>query len=339
VAGGTDPDADAVAFLLRSDEPAVRYLARRDLLGEDGSADRAAITSGPKVSALLSGQQPDRFRGGPGWRGWPGAQFGFGVHPYRKWTGAHWRLLSLVDLAVPAGEERARLAAEQVLGWLSRPERLRSVRVIDGLVRHCASQDGNAVGVCCRLGLATDERVATLADALVNWQWPDGGWNCDVRARGHRSSFHESLGPLWGLHEYAAATGDRQAAQARDRAAELFLAHRLFRATATGEPVSPTWLRLRYPAYWHYDVLAGARVLVQIGRASDRRLDDARQLLRERRRPDGSWGVDGCWWKPPGAGRDAHRGQRAWNAEVVDWGRSGPNEMVTLHALRVLRAA
>ncbi len=25
--------------------------------------------------------------------------------------------------------------------------------------------------------------------------------------------------------------------------------------------------------------------------------------------------------------------------EVVDWGRSGPNEMVTLNALRVLRAA
>jgi hypothetical protein len=25
--------------------------------------------------------------------------------------------------------------------------------------------------------------------------------------------------------------------------------------------------------------------------------------------------------------------------EVVDWGRSGPNEMLTLNALRVLRAA
>jgi hypothetical protein len=26
-------------------------------------------------------------------------------------------------------------------------------------------------------------------------------------------------------------------------------------------------------------------------------------------------------------------------AEVVDWGRSGPNEMLTLNALRVLKAA
>jgi len=26
-------------------------------------------------------------------------------------------------------------------------------------------------------------------------------------------------------------------------------------------------------------------------------------------------------------------------AEVVDWGRSGPNEMITVNALRVLKAA
>lgn len=27
------------------------------------------------------------------------------------------------------------------------------------------------------------------------------------------------------------------------------------------------------------------------------------------------------------------------NIEVVDWGRNGPNEMITLNALRVLKAA
>ena len=43
---------------------------------------------------------------------------GFGVHPYRKWAGAHWRLVSLVELGIPAGEQRALRAADTVLDCL-----------------------------------------------------------------------------------------------------------------------------------------------------------------------------------------------------------------------------
>ena len=61
-----------------------------------------------------------------------------------------------------------------------------------------------------------------LARSLVEWQWPDGGWNCDPRASGRRSSFHESLAPAWGLHEYWLATGAEWARDASRRAAELY---------------------------------------------------------------------------------------------------------------------
>ena len=79
--------------------------------------------------------------------------------------------------------------------------------MVDGLARRCASQEGNALAVACRLGLADDPRAELLARSLAGWQWPDGGWNCDRRASGRRSSFHESLPPAWGLHEYWLATG------------------------------------------------------------------------------------------------------------------------------------
>jgi hypothetical protein len=46
-----------VAFLLRSDEPAIRLLARRELVDEEGREDGSAILSGPWVSALLAGQR------------------------------------------------------------------------------------------------------------------------------------------------------------------------------------------------------------------------------------------------------------------------------------------
>jgi len=296
------------------------------------------MLSGRRMSALLTGQRPEEFRPGRGWRSLPGAEYGFGVHPYRNWTGAHWRLVSLVELGVPAHEQRACMAAEQVLGWLARPERLGCVPVIDGLARRCASQEGNAVAVCCRLGLAGDERVTLLAASLIGWQWPDGGWNCDLRASGRRSSFHESLAPAWGLYEYARATGDATAREAANRAAELFLSHRMFLSLSSGRPISREWLLLHYPPYWHYDILQGLLIVTRLGFASDPRLCDAVEVLQDLQAADGTWSAGGGWWKPLGAGRDGSRGLKAWNAEVTDWGLSGPSEMITLNALRVLQA-
>jgi hypothetical protein len=335
----THQDQQALDFLLESAEPAIRRLTRRDLVGDQDDEDAAAILAGPKVSALLAGQRPGEFRPGGGWRSWPGAEFGFaGLSAARNWAGAHWRLVSLVELGIPEHEERACMAVEQVLGWLARPGRIGEVVHVNGLARQCASYEGNALAVCCRLGLADDQRVALLADSLISWQWPDGGWNCDKKASGRRSSFHESLAPAWGLHEYARATGDSRARAAADRAAGLFLSHQLFRSLRTGEPIDEQWLQLHYPPYWHYDILQGMHILVRLGYASDPRLADAVAVLEGLRSADGTWSAGECWWKPLRVGRDGNRGLKAWNVEVVDWGQSGPNEMITLNALRVLRA-
>ena len=46
---------------------------------------------------------------------------------------------------------------------------------------------------------------------------------------------------------------------------------------------------------------------------------------------DGTWHAEGRFWH--GGPADAA------NTEVVDWGDHGPNEMITLNALRVLNAS
>ena len=314
-ATGVDAAA-AVDWLLASAEPAVVFLTRRDVIGEPTVPDPEATLSGPIVSALLRGQD---------------AGGGFGGHPYKKWGGAHWRLVSLVELGVPAGEPRALAAAETVLDWLTGPGHRSGVKVIDGLARRCGSQEGNALAVCSRLGMADDPRVELLARSLVEWQWPDGGWNCDKRASGRRSSFHESLPPAWGLHEYSVATGARWARAAAARAAELFLEHRLFRSLGSGEVINPAWVVPHYPPYWHYDFLQVLLVLARLGKIRDPRAQGGLELLIDRQKEDGTWHPGGYWWRPPGSD--------GANVDVVDWGRRGPSEMITLNALRVLRAA
>lgn len=104
-----DTDVDAIDWLLASDEPAIRYRTLTDLMDRSENdpavtVARAAIPQGPKVRALLSGLEPDGR---------------FGVEPYRKWTGGHWRLVSLAGLRVLAdvdliGDERASEALDIV---------------------------------------------------------------------------------------------------------------------------------------------------------------------------------------------------------------------------------
>jgi hypothetical protein len=307
--------ASALDWLLASDEPGVVVQAKRELLEQEDPPEAASVLEGPKVRALLAGQRPDG---------------GFGVHAYGKWGGAHWRLVSLVELGVPAGDPCCLAAAETVLAWLTGDGHRRGIPTIDGLVRRCASQEGNALAVCCRLGLADDPRVRLLAESLIEWQWSDGGWNCDRNASGYRSSFHESLPPMWGLHEYAVATGDQAAREASRRTAELFLEHRLFRRLSDGAPIHPSFVTLHHPPFWHYDALQALVVLERMGLAGDPRTADGLELLQDRRLCDGRWRPGARWWRPPGGSGS--------NVEVVDWG-SGPNEMLTLNALRVLRAA
>ena len=310
----TGNDDSTIAWLLASNEPAVRLITRRDLLGEDAPRDEQGILDGPIVNALLVDQRPDG---------------GVGLHPYSKWRGAHWRLVSLVELSITSGEPRAVKAADTVLAWLTSRAHRDNVPTIAGRARRCASQEGNALAVASRLGMADDPRVRLLAESLVGWQWPDGGWNCDRRPEARRSSFHETLPPIWGLHEFAVATGNAEAADAARRGAELLLEHRLFRALTTGGPIHREWLTFHWPPFWHYDVLQALVVLARLGVADDPRAADAVELVRSRRRSGGRWRASARWWNPPGSTR---------SPEAVDW-RIGDDadRLVTLRALAVLR--
>lgn len=316
-----DRDDAAISWLLRSEDPSVRFLTLTELLDEPNDSDQVRATqdeipNGPRVRALLAGQRSDG---------------GFGVHPYQKWSGAHWRLVSLVELGFHTCEARTTAAANQVLRWLMGDAHRRAIKKIGGLTRRCASQEGNALAVCSRLGLTDDDRVRQLAQSLVEWQWPDGGWNCDKKKQAHHSSFYESLAPLWGLAEYHRRSGDERVLQAAERASEFFLRHRLFRSEKTGDVINPEWLQLHYPLYWHYDILQALRVLALLGKLNDPRVQEALDIVERKGTPDGRWQPEGYYWRRPG--------RIAPNVEVVDWGRNDANEMITLNALRVLKSA
>lgn len=329
-----------VQQLLRSTEPSVCYKVRVGALGEAPDSPtsrklRQAIKTSPRVQQLLANRRED-------------GRIAPGCSVYRKWAGAHWILTTLADIGYPPGDASLGPAVNQVLDCWLNPEGLREwvrvkvtpanrskgVPIIDGRARRCASQQGNALFSAVALGFV-DDQAAQLMRCLIRWQWPDGGWNCDRRPAAVHSSFWESLIPLRGLARYARATGDQQAKEAADRAAEVFLQRRLFRRSRDGEVMNPQFIRLHYPCYWRYDILFALKVMAEAGYLADPRCGEALDLLESKRLPDGGWPAEERFYRvAPTAG--------SGSTELVDWGgvdKKNMNEWVTADALAVLRAA
>lgn len=312
-----------VEDLLRSEEPVIQFKARVGVLKEDPEAAglvrlRQRIRGSKRVEELLGSRPP----------GSPPAR-----HPYSKWRGAHWVLSSLADLGYPAGDESLIPWREQVYQWLLPDGEPRRMPRIAGRVRRCGSQAGNAVYYLLTLGLA-DRRTDILLRGLMEWQWPDGGWNCDVRRRTRKSSFHESLLPLRALALYARLKKSSKARTAAKRAAEIFLKRRTFRRQSDGEVMKKDFLRLRYPPYWHYDILCGLKVISEAGLIGDERCREALDLLESKRLPDGGWAAQGSHYRRS-ASQKIPEDRVSWG----DVGRGRVNEFVTVDALSILMAA
>jgi hypothetical protein len=310
--------------LLSSDEPSVRFRTFVDVLGgkpESGEAMalRQEIPSGRCAGLLLSERNDQGI---------------LPYHPYAKWLGAHWVLACLAELGYPQGDAALKLLLEQSYRWLLSEHHLKhAARMIDGRMRRCASQEGNCIYYSLALGIA-DERTQELAERLVKWQWPDGGWNCDKKVAAHNSSFMESLIPMCALALYARLSGDPAAGKAVERAAEIFLKRDLFKRQQDGAVISPEFVTLFYPYYWHYNILAGLKAMAEVGCIGDPRCRPALDMLESKRLPDGGFPAEKKYYQVTDRQTTAR--------SRIDWGGvrlKTTNEFVTVDALYVLRAA
>jgi hypothetical protein len=329
----------AVAELLQSPEPSVRWKARVGALGEDPSsrasrALREEVRSSPRVQALLA----HRDRSG---------RFVAGRGVYAKRQGAHWVLSALADLGYPEHDESLAPVREQILDtWLA-PEfyeefeaerkadayKRRGVPIMQSRYRRCASQQGNALFYLLRLGLE-NARTENLVERLLHWRWPDGGWNCDKEPSAAKSTFIHTIHSLRGLHLFGTRFRKRAALTAAREASEILLTRKLYKRRSDGKVMREEFTRLHYPLYWHYDVLFGLKVMAEIGRIHDPRCADALDWLESKRLPSGGWPAQSRYYSVSSA--------IELNADWVDWGGTSNvrmNPWVTADALTVLRLA
>ncbi len=326
--------------LAASEEPCICYKIRANVLDEDPESSsmrelQSQIKNSPQILSLMEDQDPENREST--------------IHKiYKKWAGSHWLLSILADLNYPPEDEYLKPILDRVLDvWLSPAftnqihfDRTPSyhkikeaVPIIQGRARRCASQQGNALYSSLKLGFM-DERCHQLAELLIQWQWPDGGWNCDKKAEAVHSSFWESLLPLRGLAVYCKVTDSDQAREAVERAAEIFLQRHLYKRLSDGGSMNDQFMRLRYPNYWRYNILTALIVLSEAGFLNDPRCGEALDLLESKQLPDGGWPAEDRFYQTTK--------QDISGYSRVNWGgvsKRNMNLWVTVDALTVLHRA
>jgi hypothetical protein len=276
------------------------------------------IAGSKRVKALLSG-----------WK----TQDGKKRHAYSKWQGAHWVLADLADIGYPSGDESLIPLRERVYDWLLSDGHKDRFLCINGKWRRCASQEGNAIYYLNTLGLA-DDRTLELVDRLEEMQWPDGGWNCRKTPNAQHSSFMETITPMRGLIAHAKHNNSRKAKTMAKAAADIFLKRELYLGQRDGNVIKPSFIKLHYPTYWHYDILFALKVLGEGDLIDRKKCSKALDLLESKRLADGGFASESPYYRPIGAAGSGNC--------KVRWGSTGKksmNEFVTVEALSVLKDA
>lgn len=314
-------DQKVLNWLLEPNQPAVRYYTLLDLLdySKDNHEVRKAYSNIPKLGwahQILKAQKPGGF--------WESRK-----DLYRpKYTATIWRLIVLSDLGLTRKDERVRKPCEFFLNEYSRLDGgFDSPSATWSRSEHCLT--GNLARVLVRCGYSEDRRVISAFDWLVENQMKDGGWHCF-----YERAFGRGTLDCWeGLSAFAALPRRRWTRRIKrsvERGAEFYLERQLFKQ---GHRRYLPWLRFHYPVHYYYDLLVGLDIITSLGYADDRRLKAALRILQRKRRPDGTWALDGIH---PDLGVGAGYRFKAPKRFALELeGRS--SKWITLTALRVLK--
>ena len=309
---------ETIHWLMEGD-PAIRWQVMRDLL------DAPAAQWKREQARVATDGWGRRLLDCRGQTGDSAGMWGGGIYT-PKWTSTTYTLLLLREMGIPRDTSACRQGAACILDYETRGAAKK-------MMRERAEWVWEVLDLCLPgmyLGLLAyfdvqDKRVDGMVGHLLEQQMADGGWNCKQRSHdAHHSSLHTTMNVLDGLADYAEFRGKKAAVRVAEplaRAHEFILEHRLFKSDKTGEVIHPAFTKFSFPPRWHWDVLRGLTHLRRLN-VRDERLQDAIDLLRAKRSPDGRWKLE-----------NHHAGKEFFKLEKL----GQPSRWNTLRALRVLR--
>ena len=333
-----------IEWLLEEKNPSVRYFTLRDLLNlrennPELKEAKAEISNSKKVERIFSKQRPEGY-----WeKSW---------NPYHpKYKSSYWQIMLLGQLGMDKSHKRVRKACEYIFqfqheeGGFSAYSPQLALKEYEQLLKkgkklpppddwvsskvfehQYSCLTGNMAAALLRMGYIDNSRVKKALEWLMKIQNDDGGWLCPywkAHVRDRHGCFYGTICPLEAFSEVPRENLTKKMKQTIENGAEFLLMHRLFKADHHNyKIIKHSWLKLGFPYFYGYNILRGLDILTKLGYVEDERLNDAKEVLLRKRRPDGKWILE-----------SSPTGRMQTNIEVV--GR--PSKWITLISLRVLK--
>ena len=283
-----------IAWLIEGDV-SIQYQVHRDLLVTERPDLRQRIASEGWGARFLSFRKAD---------GHWGQRF---YQP--KWISTHYTILDLKNLAIAQDNEAIRGSILQVIHKLTGPDG--GIFPIGTQKKSDVCVNGMFLNYASYFRIEEDD-LKSIVDFLLSEHMQDGGFNCESNGRGAvHSSLHSTISVIEGILEYAKngykyRLGELQ--EAGERSRSFILQHRLFRSDRTGEIIDKRMTMLSYPSRWKYDILRALDYFQAARVRYDPRMQDALDILKSKRRQDGTWPVQA-----------KHPGQTHFDMESHRW--------------------
>lgn len=264
---------DVLSWLLDRENPSVRYLTMRNLLGmkekdSEVAEARKAIFEMRQVRRIFKNQNKKGF--------WDKEDSPY----FPKYKSTYWTLMLLAQLGIEA-DERVRKACEYIFKFQKENGGFME-DFKDDITIPCLT--GNVLIFLHHFGYSKDGRVKKAVEHLCNTQIADGGWVCHEwksHRRDKHGCFQGTIAPLEALGIFG---------KKKETAlgAEFFLRHRLFLADHHGfSLIKPHFLFLGFPTFF-YSIMRGLLVLTDLSYREER-MKDALDVLMKKRNKKGRW--------------------------------------------------
>ncbi len=310
------PDS-ALDWLLEEDQPSIRYLTLTRLL-EKPADDSEVVAARERIPEKGWAKQILAKQDREGW--WVS-----GENLYQpKYLSTNWMLLILSDLGLTRADPRIETACGL---WIERFSRDDGGFAPGDSTGHLCTT-GNATRALVQFGYADHPAVRSAFEWLVKTRDKKGGWSCFGSGRNL-----DSWEGMSAFAVYPKAKWTEDMKRAVELGAEYYLGKEMHKQGPEYRP----WYRFHYPVHYYYDLLVGLDFMTALGYGNDPRLRFALHLLREKRRPDGTWNLDALH-------PDVEGGMAEWYAKHPKRAPTPfalekpgePSKMITLKAMQVL---
>jgi len=333
-----------IDWLLEESNPSIRYFTLQDILGKSENdpqvmAAKRGIPESQILRRTFQKQNPEGYWEEP-------------FNPYHpKYKSSYWQTMTLAQLGIDKTDKRVKKACEYIFQFQLKDGGFSSYTLKGAMEEHAlllkkgkklppldvftsslvfehqySCLTGNIATALIRLGYESDSRVNKALNWLVKIQNKDGGWLCPywrAHIKDKHGCFYGTICPLEAFSEVKKENLTKEMKETIEKGADFLLMHRLFKADHHSyKVINKSWLKLSFPWFYGYNILRGLDILTKLGYVKDERLNDAVEVLLQKRQSNGTWILE-----------STPTGRMQVNIEV----KGKPSKWITLIALRVLK--